>query len=980
MNKSLGMVKVRQFTGCFKFFFDLRTVYILLIHLILKGDATAQGVNIGIPPIWNFSKKIYNAGTQNWDAAQDSKGVLYWANNEGLLRYDGITWKCMPVANRTVVRSVAVDAKDRIFIGAQSEMGFFAPEKNGTLKYHSIVQLLPEDRRNFEDVWDIVFYKESIFFRTPHNVFQYDGHKITIHELNGGLTAMYVFNERLLVQKNYQEILFFENNTFQSTLQIPDIKSEITGAWVWTKDTILLSTLKNGLFYLCNASSGVWVTADDAFLKEKRIYTAKAMSNGNIALGTSLNGLVVLDRKRRFFQHLTKKSGLQNNNILSSFADRAGNLWLGLDSGIDCVVLDAPFKSIIPDGDLQGTGYSVAVFNKMLYLGVSNGLYAAPWQPFYTAREQSTYFQKVKASDGQVWTLNEVDNNLMLGHHEGTFRINGVGLNNVSTESGAWTFVKLNDEYLLGGNYMGLILYKKVGNNWIFDQKLKGLNESCRIMVKGEDGAIWVAHPYRGIYRVQWSAENKSELKVKFFNSKNGLPSDLNNFVYKIAKKAVFTTEKGIFRYDNKTESFLPDEDFNQQLGETGHIRYLCEDPKGNIWYVGAREVGMLQVDDFGVKKSVKKKVFPELIDKLVGGFEFIYPVDENNVFMGAEQGFIHYDALHQSTEDTLLQVSISQIVASGVRDTILMADGLSFQDFVPKLEAGTNNLRFYFSATDYKDPSFLQYQVKLSGWQKEWSDWSHETVRVFTNLSPGKYDFQVQAKRKDGRISAVEHFSFVVAPPWYASGLAFFFYTLAILGVFLGLIIGQKKKFESEKEQLNVQHQQLADEKQREIDQSKAAVSEIQNEKLEAEILFKNQELASATMHLVQKGEILLTIQENLNQILEKTTHPAVKKEIQQLLNLLNFDAKLDEDWEQFAFHFDQVHVDFLKSLRDTYPQLSINDHKLCAYLRMNLTTKEIAPLMNISVRGVEASRYRLRKKLDLPNEVNLTDIIMGM
>ena len=148
--------------------------------------------------------------------------------------------------------------------------------------------------------------------------------------------------------------------------------------------------------------------------------------------------------------------------------------------------------------------------------------------------------------------------------------------------------------------------------------------------------------------------------------------------------------------------------------------------------------------------------------------------------------------------------------------------------------------------------------------------------------------------------------------------------------------------------------------------------------EKLEAEIKYKNQELASATMHLVQKGEILLTVQEALDRILEKSTNPGVKKDIQQLLNLLNSDTKLDEDWEQFAFHFDQVHVDFLKRLREQFPQLSLNDHKLSAYLRMNLSTKEIAPLMNISVRGVEASRYRLRKKLGLPNDANLTEFMM--
>jgi DNA-binding CsgD family transcriptional regulator len=178
----------------------------------------------------------------------------------------------------------------------------------------------------------------------------------------------------------------------------------------------------------------------------------------------------------------------------------------------------------------------------------------------------------------------------------------------------------------------------------------------------------------------------------------------------------------------------------------------------------------------------------------------------------------------------------------------------------------------------------------------------------------------------------------------------------------------------------MTVSHRQKEAEHIREVELSKAALTEIQNEKLEAEIKYKNQELALTTMHLVQKAEILLTVQEALNHIQEKSNSPAAKKEVQQLLNLINFDVNLDEDWEHFAHHFDKVHVDFLKHLREHFPQLSSNDYKLCAYLRMNLSTKEIAPLMNISVRGVEGSRYRLRKKLHLPNDANLTEFILNL
>ena len=160
----------------------------------------------------------------------------------------------------------------------------------------------------------------------------------------------------------------------------------------------------------------------------------------------------------------------------------------------------------------------------------------------------------------------------------------------------------------------------------------------------------------------------------------------------------------------------------------------------------------------------------------------------------------------------------------------------------------------------------------------------------------------------------------------------------------------------------------------------SEKAIVELRNEKLEEDNRHKTQQLASSTMHLVQKNEILLKVKEELKKVETQTQNPNTRKVVRQLIKLVNNDIKLDEDWEQFAHHFDQVHSDFLKRLRETHPQLSPKDHRLCAYLRMNLATKERAPLMTISVRGVEISRYRLRKKLNLDAEANLVEFILAV
>ena len=962
-------------------------VYYFILLLVIPGwlqPGLTQGVNLGIPPMRNFSKKAYKAGTQNWDATQDSRGIMYWANNDGLLQFDGTNWSCLPVANHTIVRSVAIDSADRIYVGAQSELGYYAPSQNGMLTYTSLVGLIPTDQRSFEDVWDIVIHKSDVFFRTNHAVFQLTEGKIKIHMEKGEVLAMFRSPSGLMIQKDLIELLIFREGSFQPFTKIPEIQSAITGAMDWSGDTMLLSTLKHGLFFLKDQQAGHWKTEYDQLLRENRIYSSAILPNGHLALGTSLDGLMVMDQQRRMFRHLTKKTGLQNNNILQVFSDRAGNAWLGLDNGIDFVDLDSPWSSIFPDGEMQATGYSAAVFEDNLYLGVSNGAYVAPWQSYYDP-EKGPVFHKINGSDGQVWSMNICGNELLMGHHEGPFSLHPQYADKLAPEQGAWTFVELSEDYLLGGTYTGLVLYHKEKNVWVFDRKLEGLHESCRIMVKDEYGSVWVSHPYRGLYRIEWSPEFKYTPAIRFFNQDNGLPSNLNNYVFLIAGKAVFTTEKGVFHFDPSTRTFVPAEDFNKLLGLESRVRYLKEDTRGNVWYVTDSEAGMLVVDDFGLKKEVRKKVLAELIGKPVGGFEFINPIDEHNVIIGTEQGFLHYLIDHSTFADSTLQIILSNITASGSRDSLLFG-GYQFRnstiesDNEPVLKAGINNLSFSYSTTEYKNPLLVEYRVQLDGLDKEWSSWSGDTKKNYTNLGPGKYIFHVQARLKDDFESDVISYTFRISPPWYKSTAALMVYGLGFVGFFSGFLFRQRQKFETEKAQMAEKHQQKEAAHIRAVAQSNAALSEIQNEKLEAEITYKNQELALTTMHLVQKAEILLTVQEALNQIQEKSSNPTVKKEVQQLINLLNFDVKLDEDWEHFADHFDQVHVNFLKNLREQFPQLSSSDYKLCAYLRMNLSTKEIAPLLNISVRGVEGSRYRLRRKLNLPNDANLTEFILGL
>jgi len=263
----------------------------------------------------------------------------------------------------------------------------------------------------------------------------------------------------------------------------------------------------------------------------------------------------------------------------------------------------------------------------------------------------------------------------------------------------------------------------------------------------------------------------------------------------------------------------------------------------------------------------------------------------------------------------------------------------------------------------------------------EDWSDWTIETKKEYSNLEHGKYTFQLRAKNAFGRVSDPVSYTFSVLPPWYKTTAAQAGFVICAFLLLLALIryvsLREAKKTEEVIEQSELTIKIKEEEHQREKEKSENEIIRLRNEKLRSEVSHKNAELASTTMHLVQKSEMLQNIKKDLTD-LSKEGDETVKKRVKQIQRLITDDVRLDKNWERFETHFDQVHANFFKNLRAKYPELTPKDQKLCAYLRMNLATKEIAPLLNISVRGVEISRYRLRKKLNLDPDVNLVSFIM--
>lgn len=960
----------------------LQLIGLNLLFVILPMMLSAQSSNIGIPPIYNFSKEKYNGSTQNWDIAQDETGIMYFANNTGLLVFDGKYWESYPVDNQTIVRSVKVGKDGKIFIGAQSEMGYFAPDVNGKLKYNSLNHLLPESDRKYADVWDIEIIGDKVYFKTGNGIFLYENDELKIIYIGNAFGTLTKVKGQLLVYEFGKGIMKLQDKTFTPMTKNPALNDiEINGIFSFHGDTLLISTIKDGLFLFANDTFFPWQTNDNNSLKRSSIYCSTKINENTYAFGTATEGVFIINKKGEVLQNLNRKSGLQINNVLSLYVDNFKNIWAGLNNGIDYIETSSPFTFISPKDDLKSTGYAIQIHNNKIYFGTATGVYQRDWKSYYNPIENKSY-QLVQQSAGQVWDLSVNKEDLFLNHHDGTFIINNNVANKITAPNGSWMQVPVGENKLISGHYNGLLLFEK-NKNWKVKYDFNNnFRESCRVIVQDENGAIWVAHPYRGLHKINFNQDFSKIEKIERYGVEHGFKSDLQIYAFKIGDEIVFCAEEGIYKYNETENKFEPNNKWNDIFGEKTRVKRLIEAENGDIWYVTDAEVGILDIKDGGIYKNIKRRVFPKLGNKMVDSFEAIYPFDKENVFVATEDGFIHYNPL-KTAVDTNFNALI-RLVQLMSNDSIIYHGNDLKKEEIPIVSFKNNALRFRFSATYFSDIDKNEFQYFLEGFDKKWSNRTTKTEIEYTNLSSGTYTLHVKAINENGTYSKMATYSFKIAPPWYASKLAYIIYFLLIaLGLFF-LIIIPKKQFEREKAALQSEQKQTLLEKEQTYQQIEEArqhqISKLEKEKLELQIKAKNQELASNTMHLVQKSEILRKLKTEINTIVKTTSDEETAKSLRKVIRKLLADERLDNDWEQFAKYFDQVHGEFLKRLRKQYDQLTPKDHRLCAYLRMNLTTKEIAPLMNISVRSVEVARYRLRKKLSLSSDVNLVDFMMSI
>jgi len=947
----------------------LQTILITLFIFNSTFSQTNKSITLRSIPLLNrFESSDYKGGIQNWSFDQDSTGFLYVANNEGMLEFDGNRWTKYNVPLCTKVRAVLVDMENRIFVGGQNQIGYYKMTETG-LRFTSLLKLLPKESRIVSEVWKIIEFNGLIYFVTESQLFAYDDTTLSVVNVPGYMRLAFKIHDRFIFQLYGMGLYEMKGDEFihiEGTNNIPDVVSIIP----FQSDDFYLFC-RSGEIYLKEQTKAI----KQIFMNQNigSINQVILMNDGNLAAGTQNNGLFLLDNELNILQHLSKNEGLSDRTVKSLYEDDCHNLWVALNNGIDYLEISLPLSLINDEVGLEGTGYAASVFNNEAYFGTNNGLFVQEDSDYEFA---NSYYSLIKGSEGQVYNFSNVAGDLILNHNRGAFQIIDYELYKFH-DIGSWKFVETKDpDIILGGDYQGLSLFERKKNTWSKVRSIPNFTESSRILEYENDSTLWMTHGSKGAYRFIIDKDMNLKADIQHFGEEDGFPSNIMISVYSLNDNLIYTAEKGIYNFNNASNYFNPNEFFNKWLG-TNHVSAIASNGANIIYYIQDLKFGSLLQENFGTYK-IEKGMFKHINNLINDDLPNISIINDDNVLIGAKEGFIKYDPNKKYHLKKDFNVILKSIEVHKSSD--------SLENFNPsyienKKFEKNQSFNFIYSAPYFDGYQDIKYSYRLLPIEKQMSKWTIIGSKEYTYLPSGKYTFEVKAINIYGVESPVKSFSFEVVKPWYFSNLAISGYVMLILIIISAILVLQKRKYVEENIQITMDSAKALKIKSDEINQisqdSQKEITRLNNEKLKTEINLKNDQLTTITLHHMNTNEFIQDVRKKIETYIEQD---GSKQDLRRIIKKIDTNLSDNNSWEQFAYHFDQVHGDYLKKLSKANVRLSPREIKLAAFLRMNMSSKEISSLMNITVRGVELARHRLRKKLKLGRDQNLVEYLIDL
>ncbi len=893
-----------------------------------------------------FSPQIDNytyGDNQNWGIDVSENGLIFIANNRGLVRYTGQQWLLKELPKKTIIRSVFIDG-DRIYTGSYEEFGYWVRNPKGIYEYTSLTSLFEDQNAiGSEEFWQILKFENDILFRSFGGLYIYNGLSIVKVANSQGVFSMANYDNKLLVATSdggLQQLIRGKLESLDNlrALSLNKIKS-LTSI---DKKLFIYDEEHGGLLFDGTGFTEVPKSLNE-LLRTNILNKALFIDSETLAIGTIKNGVLLYNFKSNELTLINKELGLNNNTVLG-LDFHNGNLWVSLDNGTSKINLKSSYRYYFDlSGDL-GTVYDVAYYNDSYYLASNTGIYTF----------QDNKLSLIQESEGHVWNLTIINNQLLCGHNNGTYRIidNKVEALDL-TYGGVYGYTKIpNTQHsYLQSTYSGISHLKFDGDTPMVS-KVEGIDTPINAITFITDKDIWATHPYKGIFKFTLN-DTYSEIihEERFYDAVN--LKQYKTEIIKIGDSTYFYNSDKWYKNSGKGKEVAFEE-----IEKLEGLKAAGVEEAGS-WFLDGKVARSLIFFDNSFTEQFRLTDF-ELFKHLVANYGKVVVKNDSIRMLNLNDGFATFN-VHTIVEENLLKPIADKLYTS---DKIFKIDSSStlkipyrdarnlvFETYTPNLFQ--NEMRYVLSGET--DQSQI---IKNGKFTLQNLAYGNYTVKIFNNYS----------KDSSGDIDNdfSQMISFTVLPPWYFSKLSFIFYFLLFIGLIY--LIYRRNQFKIRKEQLLLKRQYTKETQER--------IYELEKANLEKQIKDKKRELTNSTASIIKKNEAIILLRNELTRLKDVSPNSYRTKKIiassEKYINNKN-------DWKQFEENFKEFNTDFFDNLVKQFPKLTTRDLKLCAYIKTGLTSKEIAPLMNISKRGVELHRYRLRKKLKMESNDNFLNYLQS-
>ncbi|MFZ6014600.1 MAG: triple tyrosine motif-containing protein [Bacteroidota bacterium] len=984
----------------------LRNIFVLYFLSICSVPAQHRPTpldRIGQPIVTTFSARQYKAHPTNFAVVQDDQGILYFGNLWCVLQFDGTLWRQIYLPGGASCSALALDTDGTIYVGGRNAIGYLKTDATGRKFYVSLREELPAQENKFNEIWKIAVSPEGIFFSSYERLFFRSRKTGTMRAIR--TAPWYVFHA---LGKTYitdkSGLHHFVNDTIQKVPNSEYFDNKFINAITHLDERLLVCTSEEGIFVFDGQKVKRWDTPINNVIRQFNPTKIENIRNSHLVISTELNGVFITDLQGNIVAHFNKSNGLTANTVSSFFLDQSNMLWLATYNGIALVPIFRQVSYINDYNGVSGIPYSSARYDNKLYLATSEGLFSTP---LTSADASPGKFTRV--TNGLVWNLQVIDDKLFCGQAITAFTIDHGKIKTIFDE-GTWMFAPLNGTTILMCTYGGLHYLKKKNGSWQYEKRLKGFDSPGRTFAIDKMGDVWVSGDHGSLRRLRLTSSGDSVKQTKIFTGAGSHSFKYSSTVLRFHDDMLFTTTAGICYYDYNLESLMLEKSLNAVLAKHGfqNAKKIIPDIPDHLRVVTSE--GSIVKVRYTAQGSALQESTERVRGKLITDFEHVNVMDDV-ITIGTVDGFAVYKAdaaqpeLPFSTHISKIETQ-RRVISNGHCNLKAIAGAIPYAE---------NTMRFTFASNAYEDLNTNQYQYYLEGFEdkKSWSAPTFIPFKEYTNLDPGNYKLHVRAINFEHRVSEERVVAFTILPPWYRAWWSYLIYGVAFVALNAVVFKRVQRRIEHEKKRVarEKQHQlwlkqkeweeqmlknrkqvmvlqqekfeierAALQEKEQRMEKEKAherEIMELEKEKLEADLLHKSNELSSLTLHITQKNEMITRIAGQVAKTIQESNDEAAVKNLLEIKSLLQKGADSSREWQKFIEHFDHVHEGFLKRLKQQHPDLSTTSLKLCAFIRMRLSSKQIATLMNTEPASVLKARYRLRMKFNLTKNTGLEEFL---